>query len=187
MYQFRQGEKHAFERVFRLYYAPLVFFTVNIISDQSEGEDIVTDVFISLYNKRSSFQNEENVRAYLYVSARNRCYNYLSAKTRHGINPLDNAGEVQDDNMLAYEHLIRAEMLQALHDAIEGLPEVCRKIFKMSYYESLSAHEVAKKLNLANSTVYVQKMRAINMLRKKLAGIVLVIEWLMVTIKMIFF
>src|ERR1044072_8783523 len=94
MYQFRQGEQPAFERVFRLYYGPLVFFTVNIISDQTEAEDIVTDVFMSFYNKCHSFYSEENIRAYLYVSARNRCYNYLRAKTRHGINPLDKAAEL---------------------------------------------------------------------------------------------
>ena len=52
--------------------------------------------------------------------------------------------------------------MEAIHNAIENLPEECRRIFKVLYYEELQPAEVAELLQISVNTVYVQKSRAVS-------------------------
>ena len=174
---FLAGEKNAFELVFRSYYTSIVVFASKITGSKDEGEDIATEVFLSLFKRHNLFNNEPNLRAFLYVSARNRCLNYLKAKKRHDVRYIEFAERIQDDTLLEYEYSIKEEIVAAIHAAIENLPEECRKIFKMLYYEELKPAEAAALLQISVNTVYVQKSRAVNMLRFKLLENPLVIAW----------
>lgn len=174
---FQQGDEKAFELVFRVYYTQLVVFTTKITSSQDEAQDIVTEVFLGLFKRCHLFDNENNIRAFLYVSARNRCLNYLKAKKRHGIKSLELAGDIRDDTWLEYEYSIKTEIVETIYNSIEHLPEECRKIFKLLYYDELKPAEVAARLQISVNTVYVQKSRAVNTLRLKLAEHPLVLAW----------
>ena len=106
MLLFQQGDEKAFELVFRAYYTQLVVFTTKITGSQDEAEDIVTEVFLALFKRCNLFDSEPNIRAFLYVSARNRCLNYLKSKKRHDVRSLAFAEEIKDDTLLEYEYSI---------------------------------------------------------------------------------
>jgi RNA polymerase sigma-70 factor (family 1) len=175
--EFQQGNEKAFELVFREYYTQLVVFTTKITSSQDEAQDIVTEVFLGLFTRCNLFNNENNIRAFLYISARNRCLNYLKAKKRHGVQSLEFIGEIQDDTWLEYEYSIKTEIVEVIYNNIEDLPGECRKIFKLLFYDELKPAEVAARLQISVNTVYVQKSRAVSMLRLKLAEHPLVLAW----------
>ena len=185
MLLFQQGDEKAFELVFKLYYTPLVVFTTKITGSADESEDIVTEVFLGLFKRCNLFNSEANIRAFLYVSARNRCFNYLKSKRRQDVKSLDFAGEMQDDTLLTYEYNIKTEIVDAIYNAIENLPEECRRIFKMLYYEEMKPAEVAALLQISVNTVYVQKSRAVSMLRIKLAEHPLVLAWFLHTLTLV--
>lgn len=174
---FQQGDEKAFELVFKSYYAPIVVFTNKITGSQGESEDIATEVFLSLFSRCTQFDNEFKIRAYLYISARNRCFNYMKAKKRHNVRNLEFVERIQDDTLLQYEYSIKQEIIEAINNAIEDLPEMCRKIFKLLYYKEMSPAEVAAELGISVNTVYVQKSRAINVLRLRLSEYPLVLAW----------
>jgi RNA polymerase sigma-70 factor (ECF subfamily) len=174
---FQQGDRKAFDQVFRSYYALIVMFANKIIDSQGEAEDIAIEVFLSLFRRYNQFENEPNIRAFLYVSARNRCLNYLKAKRRHGIKNQEFIERIQDDTLLEYEYSIKVEIIEAIHAAIENLPEECRKIFKLLYYEEMKPAEIADRLQISVNTVYVQKSRAIGILRIKLRETPLALAW----------
>jgi RNA polymerase sigma-70 factor (ECF subfamily) len=152
-------------------------FTKKITGSQDEAQDIATEVFMTLFNLHDHFNSEPNIRSFLYVSARNRCINYLKTKKRSDIRNQRFVERVQDDTLLEYEHSIKAEIVETIHNAIENLPEECRRIFKMLYYEELKPAEVAELLQISVNTVYVQKSRAVGMLRLKLSDSLLAIAW----------
>ncbi|MET3888413.1 RNA polymerase sigma-70 factor (family 1) [Chitinophagaceae bacterium OAS944] len=175
---FQQANEKAFELVFKEYYTQLVVFTAKITGSQDEAEDIVTEVFLGLFKRCNMFDSEPNIRAFLYVSCRNRCLNYLKSKKRHDVRSLEFAEEIKDDTLLEYEYSIMAEIVEAVQNSIDNLPEECQRIFKMLYYEELKPAEVAARLQISVNTVYVQKSRAISMLRLKLGDHPVIIAWL---------
>lgn len=182
---FQQANEKAFELVFKAYYTQLVVFTAKITSSQDEAEDIVTEVFLGLFKRCNLFDSEPNIRAFLYVSCRNRCLNYLKSKKRHDVRSLEFAEEIKDDTLLEYEYEIMTEVVEAIQTSIDDLPEECRRIFKMLYYEELKPAEVAARLQISVNTVYVQKSRAIHMLRLKLAANPVVVAWIIYTLSLL--
>jgi len=174
---FQQGEEKAFELVFKSYYTSIVIFTYKITSSRDEAEDIATEVFLSLFKRYTMFNSEANIRAFLYVSARNRCLNYLKAKKRHDVRNIEFAERIQDDTLLEYDYSIKTEIIEAIYNSIENLPEECRKIFKLLFYEERKPAEVAALLEISVNTVYVQKSRALGMLRLKLTENPVLIAW----------
>ena len=63
---------------------------------------------------------------------------------------------------------LKREMFEEIFTAIEELPAECRRIFKMSYIEHLSIQEIAKQLDIAETTIKTQRARAKKYLQDRL-------------------
>src|SRR5688500_9112677 len=134
---FNQGDTHAFTSVFNTWYPTIVIFAEKIIGNQTEAEDLVLQVFVTLYNRRQQFNTEQHIKAFLYISTRNSCLNYLKAQKRNNDLRKEFVLYIQDDTLLEYEYSIKAELMEAVRSAIEELPEGCRMVFKLLVYEGL--------------------------------------------------
>lgn len=66
----RAGDMDALRELFDVYYLPLCCYAVQWVDDDREAQDIVQDIFVSLWEKRH-FANIMNIKRYLYVSVRN--------------------------------------------------------------------------------------------------------------------
>jgi RNA polymerase sigma-70 factor (ECF subfamily) len=75
--------------------------------------------------------------------------------------------------------MIRAEVLREINREIENLPEQCRKIFKMSFFDGKKNQEIASMLEISVHTVKNQKARAIQLLRVRLPdrNLVAILIW----------
>lgn len=175
---FQRGDEKAFELVFKGFYPSLIVFTQKITGSQGEAEDITMEVFLSLFKRHNLFNSEPNIKAFLYVSARNRCFNYLKSKKRHNEKHVGLAERMQDNTLFEYEYTIKSEVVEAIYKEIENLPEKCRQIFKLIYLDGLKPAEVAAMLQISVNTVYVQKSRALNALRIMLSDNSLAVFWL---------
>lgn len=167
--EFNAGDQKAFRQIFNFYYPGLVLFCKKLTDSREEAEDIVNEIFIGLYNRRSSLGSVNNIKAFLYISARNRSFNYLKAKKRLSKQQQLFAERMKDEISFTNEYFIGDEIARAVSNAIESLPEECGKVFKLAYYEDLTPKEIADALNISVNTVYVQKRNAINTLRFKLS------------------
>lgn len=182
---FQQGDEKIFRQVFDHYYKSLVYFAYKLTGSREEGEDISLRCFQSLFDRCRLFESEHNIKAFLYVSARNGSLNYLKAKERDKHRVKEFAERIKDDEFLEYAYSIETNVVAAIHQAIEALPEQCRMIFKLLYYEERTPAEVAELLQISASTVYVQKSRAVSMLRMKLTDNPLVIMCFMQAIALL--
>lgn len=78
MYRFQQGDAIAFNTIYNRYYSSLRYFSQRLTCQKREAEDIAVETFVKLYRLCGNFENVANIRAFLYVTARNACYDYLS-------------------------------------------------------------------------------------------------------------
>lgn len=150
-----------------LYYSSLVFFAGRLLKDPDEANDLVHDVFVTLWHKRQDFNSEESIKAFLYIATKNACYNKLKAAQRLSDKQFAFIKTLPEADQYVLEEIIRAEVFGELHALLRILPPECRKIFLMRLSD-LDNKEIAEQLKLSIATVKNQFSRGLGLLRKKL-------------------
>jgi RNA polymerase sigma-70 factor (ECF subfamily) len=152
--------------MFKAYYGALVGYGKTIIKDADEAEDIVQQVFISVWEKRSALEIHTSFRAMLYKAVYNSCLNRI----KHDGIKRSYVREIKltSSSSFSREDIQYKELQKKINDAIDQLPEQCAKIFKMSRFEYLKYQEIADKLGLSIKTVENQMGKALKLLRENM-------------------
>jgi len=169
------GDESVFERIFNLYYTALIFFAKEYVIVEDQAREIVQEAFIKLWEKRQSLSTDSNIKAYLYITTRNLCLNYLDhirvgqrfkrMKERDILTLELNSIALNDPTA---EHLIASELESQIEKLIEELPEQNRKVFKMHRYDDMKYSEIAQQLNISVKAVEAHISRALKHLRDHL-------------------
>jgi RNA polymerase sigma-70 factor (ECF subfamily) len=166
---FNQGNSSAFRVIFENYNRILFTCSMQLVKDKEQAEDIVSEAFTKLWQRHDVFQTEEHIKAFLFVTTRNASLNYLRHIQRRTASQseLSYLQKDKDDQDIITE-MIEGELLRKIYPMIETLPNKCKTIFKLIYFEDASTDEVAEKLHITPRNVLNQKRRAIQLLKKKL-------------------
>lgn len=160
------GDRAELERLFRAHYASLVRFAAGLVASTHAAEDLVQEVFLTVWRRRAGSPLHAIPRAYLYTAVRHRAYNLL----RHDRVARDVLQEPEHAvPASAEEDLIRDERETVVRDAIARLPERQRLMFTLNRYEGLSYAEVAVVAGVSIKTVETQMGRALRTLREILS------------------
>lgn len=151
------------DELFRYNYRPLCLYALHYLKDPDAAEDVVQECFAMLWEKISSGNPVANRRAYLYMSVRNRCLDFLrrSGLKTEELKPSDANGFIDDDD--AQE---RAGIEARLWTAIDSLPEKCREVFLLSKRDGLKYEEIAEELGISENTVRNQISKALKILKE---------------------
>lgn len=168
LHEFKRGNTHAFKAVYDLYFPSLCFFAKRLVDNDAEGEDIAADSFIKLINRHGSFDTLPNIKAFLYITTRNACLNYLRFSQRQAVSKKELAYLQEKTEDHALSHMVHAEVLREVEYEIDQLPRRCREIFKLIYFERKTADEIAQQLGISINTVWVQRAKAIQLIRTNL-------------------
>jgi RNA polymerase sigma-70 factor (ECF subfamily) len=164
----RKGDLNQFETLFRSSYASLVKYARTLIRDHDTSEEIVQDLFFSLWQNKEKIRIESSLNGYLFRSVHNRCLHYiehLKVVERH-----ENEMSEQSTYAESPADVLQYKELQArIARTIEKLPERCGQIFCMSRFEGLKYSEIADKLSVSIKTVEANMGRALKEFRKALA------------------
>ncbi|HQD09376.1 MAG TPA: RNA polymerase sigma-70 factor [Flavihumibacter sp.] len=153
----RYNDQAAYKELFTAFYPRLMPLAVSIIKSRQSAEEIVSDVFINIWQKRSRLEHISNLKLYLYTATRNTALNY-----RERENPaqtIDLAELPVELGMLPMNPeglLITAEMKKMIREAVNQLPNRCRLIFKLVKEDELKYREVAELLKISVKTVEAQ-------------------------------
>ncbi len=169
LYSLKQGDKNAFEIVFRKYVAKIYHFAKNTLYNENVAEDITQNVFLSLWEHRMDIIPEKNFSAYLYTIAKNLIYRetekmLLAFRYTEHLNKTH-----QTDEDLFTEEMINANSLEELiFRLVEQLPEARKKIFLLHFVDDLSNKDIATQLSISEDNVAQQIRRSITYLKKHL-------------------
>jgi RNA polymerase sigma-70 factor (ECF subfamily) len=148
---------NAFEALHTQYYAQLCNFVYSYLKERESCEEVVSDVFVALWQKRKELTAIRNIQSYLYTCSKNLSID-LIRKNAIRIQPDTNLYEIDipdlDENLLSPIEL--AEFRGNLQNAIDQLPPQCQLIFKMLINDQLAYKEIAEILNLSRKTVEAQ-------------------------------
>ncbi|MBN2613316.1 MAG: RNA polymerase sigma-70 factor [Bacteroidales bacterium] len=158
----------AFEILFRKYYSYLSNYAFKIVENIDTAEEIIQDLFVGLWEKREELVIETSVKSYLFKSAYNRCLLFLRHKSvTNRYEQYVKAGEELSEPDVS-EELNMKELNDIIDRTLDELPETRRTIFRMSRFEGLKYHEIAKKLSLSVKTIESNMGKALKLFRKNI-------------------
>lgn len=171
MQDFRAGSEIAFHHVMKQHVRPLTYHAFRLCGDKEVAEEIVLDTFVKLWRNRDNFAAETNIKAFLYITTRNACRDYIrSAHYRAAANFTELDHDLIREDTDPLTHLIHAELIQSLVEEIDRLPERQGEVFRLTYIEGLTTEEICARLNITPNAVFLAKKKATEAIRKAFAG-----------------
>ncbi len=153
----------SFEKLFRQYFPGLCAYAYKFTGDVDSAEEVVQNVFIQLWEKRTELNIQTSFKSYLFRAVHNRCLNLKrneAVRVKHHQQHQDEREESE-----FFDPAIASDIKQRLYEAIGKLPPQRARIFRMSRFEALSYREIAEKLELSPKTVEAQMGKALKQLR----------------------
>lgn len=150
---FKNGLPKAYDELYNRYFTMIFAFCCSLIENKQESQDLAMETMNKLFLKHRDFETLTNIKAFLYITARNRCLDYLRYMQRTSIvkNNIKNAlTEADEDN-----DLLDAEYLYTIRQSIEGLPPRQKQAIELLYLsgEKFKYTEVAEKMKVSVKTV----------------------------------
>lgn len=164
----KQGEVYAFDHVYHLYYQQICFFAESIVGNSALAEDLATESFVKILQKKPDFNSIQQIRSYLYTATRNSCLDYIKAQRRHEKSHQELKLRNQISEQTIEELIISAEVVKYVYLAINNLPERYRSVIKLALIEGLSNEEIVASTGMAYQTVRNHKHQGIRLLRTEL-------------------
>ena len=166
---FREGDEKAFKAIYDRLFFPIYQYARRWLLVVQDAQDITSDSFIKLYNRRSRFESIGNIEAFLRITVRNACFDHLrhiKVKTKRQEELIRELNREVEPDFAWVE--IQERYMQLIYAAVEKLPEKMKVIFLLSFEEGLKPAEIADRLGVTARTVTNQKINAIQILRRSL-------------------
>lgn len=163
--QMGEGDTNAFRLVYDHFYLPVFRFARKFTDHHQAAEDIATDSFLKLWEKRTGFTEWSKMKSFLFTTVRNACINYLRDEKRHAAHhdQLLRSTTLNTEYDLT-QHPVAERVYAYMEEEISRLPEKMKAILLLQ----LSGHsndEIAGKMGLAEKTVRNLKVEALKTLR----------------------
>lgn len=163
-------------------YARLRAFIRKRVANESDVEDILQDIFYTLFEEYRALKPIEQVTAWLYRVARNRIIDLFRKKKPVAfadvpVAALDDGELLVLEDVLASadpnpeEAYLRGALLEALEAALDELPAEQREIFLAHEFEGRGFAELAAEIGASENALRLRKHYAVMHLRKRLAAV----------------
>lgn len=137
-----------------LYSNDLFLFIRGIVNNSESAEELVSDVFVKIWNKRDTISNINNIKSYLFILARNESISFIRKNKRIKIVNLE---EIEEYYFAPLEsdgsELFNQDMIDKINTAIDLLPAKCKMAFSMAKINGLKYKEIAEIMNISPYTV----------------------------------
>lgn len=164
---YKHDERAALQKLFDIYYEPLLLYCYLLIRDSESAEDIVQDCFVHIWRSRRLENFEGELDRFMFQAIKFRAINYVRDQYRRD-RLADNISEENDELPTYFQEEEVGKEIELLHYTISCLPDECRKIFLMACLDDMKYREIAETLNISINTVKTQMKIALRFLREHL-------------------
>ncbi len=156
-------------RLYQLYADKLLSYLYRRVSSRTDAEDILCEVFLAVLEQEMALaaRNADEQRAWLWVVARNKAFDYQRNLYRRPAVPLMEVEEqVEDEQMIPENMMMRSEAANDLHVHLSRLPESQQEALQLRFIGGLTSAEIAQVLKKREGAVRMLLSRALNTLRR---------------------
>lgn len=166
------GDMDAFELLLTRHQKMVFKAAYRMMGQREEAEDVVQEVFVTIYSKMDQFDPQKKFSSWLYRITLNTCISKLRSKKNTVLSPFDETafapvyGGKNNDNPLTV--LEQKELRHNIWNALVQLPENYRIMLILRYQMDLNNQEIADTLGIKKDNVEVRMHRARKALRNQL-------------------
>jgi RNA polymerase sigma-70 factor (ECF subfamily) len=161
----KAGDHKSFEILFEKYYNKLCNYAFLYLKDVSKTEELVSDVYIRIWENRNKIEIKTNLKSYIYRSTRNAVISDMRKNKGPGLSLhkeyKSNEKFVDSPETL----LIREEVADIFHKMMQKLPKQAGLVFRLHKMDGLSYKQIAEILDLSIKTVENHMGRALKLMR----------------------
>lgn len=158
-------DKNILEKLYALYSKEIYLYLFSFCHNHTLAEDLMQETFLKAI--LSLPDSHTNVRAWLYMVARNLFYNYR--KKSGGETSYEQTGDISDESDLLNQ-IIRDEKRQQLYRALEHLEERKREVLILQYFSGWSQKQIASMLHISPENVRILAHRGKKEIKQWMEG-----------------
>lgn len=175
--QFRKGSMEAFEELLERYESKIYNLAMRFTRNQEDAEEVLQDVFTTLYQKLDGFKGNSAFSSWLYRIIVNAAFMKLRKRKQNNTVAIEDLAPAVKQQCLDRELSfcnrsdvlsINREMRDIIESALNKLPDQYRAVFVLRDVDGLSNQEVSEILDLSIPAVKSRLHRSRLMLRKRL-------------------
>lgn len=158
------GNENAFQTLLFRHYKKVWRLSFNILGDEKDSEDVVQEVFLSVWKKRALWENgAAKFSTWLYRVSINKAIDFKRKKTKtptpmegDKLNLLQEEISPSSDFPLPVDILLKKEASQEMNEIILSLPRTQKRVIDLFYFEEMTVPEIAQYIN--NTEVAVRSL-----------------------------
>lgn len=162
----QSGNDEVFTELYNRYWERMVTLAYCKLRSAEDAQDVVQDVFLDLWNRRSGLSVRHNFHTYIAAAVKYRLLTLLARQGRQktGQDKL----RLKKEDHCTEEWLSYQQLREELEKTVQALPEKCRLVFRLSRDAGLSEKEITHHLNISTKTVEAHLSKALRVLRTSL-------------------
>lgn len=168
-----RGDRAAFTELYDRFSRPLYVTALRILNDAREAEDVLQDVFLTLWGKSAAFSAERgSAFAWAVTLARNRAIDRVRMRRRRGELLEQSAADLADGASSAdcADALVFKEKAQQVRAALAALPSEQKQAVELAFFSGLTQQQIAEQLRQPLGTVKARIRRGLLKLRDVLSS-----------------
>jgi len=169
------GDQSALGELYDRFSRPLFSVALRVLNDAAEAEDVLHDVFVTLWEKASDFESSRgHAFSWALTLTRNRAIDRVRSRKRRSeiiteALPSDLGYDETHSQNDSAGALWLKEKASAVRSAVATLPDDQRKALELAYFSGLTQRQIAEKLSEPLGTVKARIRRALLKLRDVLS------------------
>ena len=158
--QLRDGSEYAFEQLYHMHSNLLLANIRALVKDREVSCDILQDLYVKIWESRESIDPNRSYEAFLFTIARNLVYDHLRKITLDKKKRYEFLKGVLKSYSYVEERIQEKEQQGLLTNAMNQLPDQCRKVYTLSKLEGKSHQEISQILHISQATVNNHMVKA---------------------------
>jgi len=161
----RNDDINAFNSLYWEYHAAIYANALRLIKDPVIAEDIVQEVFVTVWGKRHSIDPEQDFAGWLFVISYHKTVDQLKRKLKDALAHKKISISIEDQSILVNDDL-KEEQLTAIEKAMDQLSPQKRKVFEICKMQGRTYKKAAEELHISKYTVKEYLSEALVSIRK---------------------
>ena len=165
----KRGDEKAFALIYNAYVGKSFNFVYSIVKDRETAKDIVQDTFIKVYLKRDTISKVSSFNSYLFTMLKNAVLDFFDSelvKNRYMAQFKVSSDSFTD---VVNESLDSNELKQRIEASLSRMPKQRQHIFRLSRFNGVPNHEIARMFGISKRTVENHISNAIRDIRKDIS------------------
>ncbi len=147
-------DEAAYKELFFLLFQSLTRFAEGILQSKENAEEIVSDVFIAIWNDRAKLNSIDDLQLYLFIAVKNNAVRKVKQLDKNATISLDSINlEMDSLYQSPEERMLSTETMGKIETAINNLPNRARLILKLAKEDRMKYKDIAALLNISVKTV----------------------------------